>query len=107
MTKFYVTIGFADQEETAPGVWRDNIVERQYKGDVLRNTVRWSNGSVVNEPMKLDQAVSVIMDPYFNSHLQAIRYVGWLGSKWEVTSVQVNRPRITLQLGGEYHEQIP
>lgn len=106
MARFYGGIGFAEAVETKPGVWReDQIVERQYCGTIVRNTVRWGTGSEVNEELRLDQGVSVIMDPYFEDHLQSMRYVNWLGKKWKITSIQIDRPRVTLQLGSEYHEQ--
>lgn len=38
MSKFYGTIGFAITTESAPGVWQDSIVTRNYYGDILRNT---------------------------------------------------------------------
>lgn len=107
MARFAGAVGFAEQVNTAPGVYRDEIVERQYTGTVIRNAVRWNTGSEVNEPMRLDQSISIILDPYFNDHLQALRYVRWMGGLWKITSVQIQRPRVILQLGSEYHEQTP
>lgn len=34
MTRFYGSIGFADGEVTAPGVSRESIVERPYRGEI-------------------------------------------------------------------------
>lgn len=106
MARFYGAIGFAEQTETAPGVWRDHIVEREYKGDITRNTVRWNQGSEVNDELRIDNAISIISDPYSERHVSAMRYVTWFGQKWKITSAQIQRPRIILQLGGEYHEQV-
>ena len=37
MSKFFGTIGYSISEETAPGVWMDNIVEHNHYGDVNRS----------------------------------------------------------------------
>ena len=37
MAKWYGKIGYAEQVETAPGVWEEKTNERQYYGDVVRN----------------------------------------------------------------------
>ena len=105
MTRYYGAIGFAESVETAPGVIRDRITERYYKGDVIRNQVRWNPEDQVNEIMRVDNSISVIADPYFESHIQAMRYITWLGQRWKISSIQVERPRITLQIGSEYHDQ--
>lgn len=106
MARFYGSIGFAIQQQTAPGVWRASIEEHTYIGNVTRNGYRWDQGDNMNEPIRVDNAISVIADDYLNAHIADIRYVIYQGRKWEVTSVQIQRPRITLQLAGEYHEQI-
>ena len=106
MARYYGAIGFADgQKETAPGVWVDNIVEHPYRGEVTRNQVRWTQGSEVNDPLRIDNAISVISDPYLERHVSGIRYITLMGSKWKVTSVSIQRPRLVLQIGGLYHDQ--
>lgn len=104
MTRYSGMIGFAEQVETAPGVWREKITERRYKGDVTRNQARWSEGSGANDDLRIDNEISIVRDPFLDVHLPAIRYVTWMGSKWKVTSVQVREPRLVLQIGGVYHE---
>lgn len=105
MARYYGVIGFAESKETAPGVWQDVITEKSYIGSIVRNTVRWNTGADVNEPMRIDNAISIIDDPYFDEHIQSIRYITWLGQKWKVVSVQVNHPRVIIQIGSEYHDQ--
>jgi len=41
MAKYYGVIGYAIQKETAPGVWEDTIIEKNYRGDVILNQQRW------------------------------------------------------------------
>lgn len=106
MARYYGAIGFADGEvETAPGSWSEKIVEHPYRGEITRNQVRWTQGSEMNDPLRIDNAISVISDPYLERHVSDIRYITWLGSKWKVSSVSIQRPRLILQIGGLYHEQ--
>lgn len=105
MTRFYGAVGFAEQIETAPGVWQEKITERHYKGDVTRNQIRWNQGSEMNDDLRVDNEISIIPDPFFEIHMPTIRYVTWMGSKWKVTSFMMRPPRVVLQIGGPYHER--
>ena len=105
MARFYGKIGFAEQKEVKPDVWKDVIVERPYVGSFVRNTIRWNQGSEINDDVRLDEAVSIISDPYILQHSAVIRYVDWQGTKWKIMSIQINYPRVILQLAGEYHGQ--
>ena len=40
MAKFYGKIGYAVRMEIRPGVWDDEITEREYFGDLLRNIIQ-------------------------------------------------------------------
>lgn len=103
MAKFYGLIGYAEPAEKKPGVWEDDITERVYTGDVLRNQRRLENGEKVNEDISLNNQISIIADPYAMNHFFAIRYVKWMGGYWEVSNVEVQYPRLLLTIGGLYH----
>ena len=105
MPRYYGNIGFQEQVETAPGVWREKIVERQYRGEITRNQLRWNSGSEMNDDLRIDNAISIVFGPYLEQHISSIRYVTWMGSKWKVTSLSIQRPRVVLQLGGLYNDQ--
>ena len=45
MAKWYGIIGYAHSVEKKPGVWADEITDRNYAGDVIRNTSRWSTSA--------------------------------------------------------------
>ena len=47
MAKFYGAIGFGESVETVPGVWEDLITERNYYGDVVRNTLKVKEGEAI------------------------------------------------------------
>ena len=102
MSRFYGAIGFARQEQTAPGVYSDTIVEKDYRGELIQNMVRWDSTDSVNDDMRISNTLSIIADPYSQNHISEMRYVVWLGKKWKITSVTVEHPRLKLELGGLY-----
>jgi len=106
MARFCGNVGYARQVETVPGVWTDQIVERKYYGDFSRNEQRWQSSEYVNEKFNIDNAISIIADPYAYENLQFIVYVEFMGVKWKVQSLMINRPRIVLQLGGLYNKWV-
>ena len=107
MGKFYGAVGFADTLETAPGVWREHITARVYSGDILRSSSRHTGGENLNDNLTVDNRISITADPYAYEKFHAIRFVEWMGTLWKVTSVEVQRPRLILTVGGVYNEQAP
>ncbi len=103
MTKFYGEIGYGEQVEGAPGVWDDVITERNYYGDVQRNTRKLSEGTSINDDLTVNNLISIVADAYAFEHFFAIRYIKWQGALWTVSDVEVQRPRLLLRLGGVYH----
>ena len=103
MSKFYGTLGFVKTEETAPGIWTSsNIVRRDYKGDLQRFIERYDTGDKVNSDVSINNQISLICDPYALENLQYIKFVEFLGAAWKVTSVDIQYPRIILNLGEVY-----
>ena len=100
MAKFYGMIGFAEQKELRPGVWIDEITERGYSGDLIRNTRNLQNSQQINDDISLSNQISILSDPYANENFFAMRYVVFMCSKWKVTSVEVQYPRLILSVGG-------
>ena len=104
MAKFYGKLGFVSYEKRRPGVYSEvGIENRFYSGDVIRNARRWENGESINDDLTISNSISIIADPYAYDHLSAIRYVEWMGTKWKVSSFEIQRPRLILQLGGVYN----
>lgn len=104
MAKFYGKIGYAETKETSPGVWTEEITERTYTGDILRNTRRWDNGEYLNGELNINNQFSIVADAFAYQNFFAIRYIEWMGSKWKITNVEVQRPRLILTIGGIYNE---
>ena len=105
MPKFYGAVGYAKTVETSPGVSVEQITERNYYGDVIRNTRRLQSADKVNDDINISNDISIVADPYANDHFYAIRYVVFQGAKWKVSNVDVQYPRLILSLGGLYNVQ--
>ena len=104
MAKFFGKIGFTKTEETAPGVYRETTIERDYRGDVLRNTRKWENGEHLNDDLNVNNQISIVADAYANENFFAMRYISWMGAYWKITNVEVQRPRLILTIGGVYNK---
>lgn len=102
MAKWFGKIGYAETEEISPGVWKEQIVEHEYYGDLVRNTRRLQTADKINDDIIVSNELSIVSDPYANQNFHAIRYVEFMGSKWKVSSVEVSYPRLILTLGGLY-----
>ena len=103
MAKFYGTIGFAMTEETSPGVWKETITERNYYGDLIRNTRRLQTTDQINDNINIANEISIVADPYANENFHMMRYAEFQGAKWKITNVQVQYPRLILTVGGVYN----
>lgn len=103
MAKYYGAIGYAIPRETAPGVWEDEVIEKNYRGDVILNQQRWQPAERVNDNFNIDNSISIIADPYAYANLGYIKYIAMHGQKWKVQSLTIKRPRIILQIGGLYN----
>lgn len=107
MARFFGKIGFVKTEETDPidhpGVWEPVLTEREYYGDVLRNSRRWDqNGNGINDNLVINHTLSIVADDYANRYMGAMKYVRWYGERWQISTIEVQRPRIILTLGGIY-----
>lgn len=101
--KFYGSIGFSYEVQTAPGVWEGVSDERDAYGDVLSNVRRWEPSSELNDDLNVTNRISVVASRFFYEHLGSMRYVLWNGTKWKIKSAEIVRPRIILTLGGVYN----
>lgn len=99
MNKWYGVIGYAENDEVEPGVWEDAIVEKPYFGDVLRNNRRLQNSGGINDNIIISNQISIVADPYAVQNIYNMRYVEFMGTNWKVTNVDVQYPRLILDLG--------
>lgn len=104
MARFFGEVGYVRESvETAPGVYENQIIEKTYYGDVVRNTRKLQDGQKVNDDISVQNSISIVADEYAGEHFFAIRYVRWAGALWRVTDVEVQHPRLLLRLGEVYN----
>ena len=89
MAKFYGAIGYAVTKDTTPGVWGEQITERMYFGDLIRNTRKLQSADQLNDDI----------------NVYSMKYVEFMGAKWKISNVEVQYPRLILTIGGVYNEQ--
>lgn len=103
MSKFYGPIGYITQKEISPGVWDEVVVEKSYRGDITRNNRRWEASGYKNDNLTISNYLSIIADPFLYENSSTIRYVLWLGVRWKVINIEIERPRLILTLGEVYN----
>lgn len=100
MSKFAGSVGYVTEEEKVPGIWSAAEVVRRMQGDVLRAASVFQGAEKVNENITLQHRISLVGDHYSFEHFYEIRWIEYMGVKWEVTMLEVVRPRIIATLGG-------
>lgn len=103
MARFCGNVGYAETVETAPGVWTEQITERKYFGDVMSNRRTLYDGESINSNVNISNSISIVADAYAYKNIANIRYVEWQGCKWVASSVDVERPRLTISIGDLYN----
>lgn len=102
--KYYDKIGFwKDDVEIRPGVYRSEVIEKYYAGDILENRLRWDSTEYQNDDLNVNNKISIIADPYLNENLGSIKYATFMGVKWKVKSIDIKYPRVIFDLGGVYN----
>jgi hypothetical protein len=103
MAKYHGMIGYADTVLTGPGKWEEKIVEKEHFGDLLKNYVRRESSGGVNENITISNNISMVANAYAKEHFHQMRYATFMGTKWEITSVDASQyPRLILTVGGLY-----
>ena len=103
MAKWYGVIGYSETVETSPGVWEEQITERNYYGDLIRDTRRLQTIDQVNDNINVANEISIVADPFVINTFHQMRYAVFMGTRWKITNVEVQYPRLILSLGGEYN----
>ena len=103
MAKFSGKIGYMKPVEVEPGIWDEECIERPAFGDVIRNQSRYQSSGGINDDIVINSSISIIADPFANENFQHMKYVVFMGTKWQITNADCQYPRIILNLGGVYN----
>lgn len=110
MSRYYGSVGYAicSENPANSGVWKNTIVERNYYGDIIKNSIRSNIASnSINNTLSSNDTISVIADAYALDNYMNIKYAEVNGVRWNVTSIDIQRPRLLLYLGSIYNGEIP
>ena len=103
MSKYFGKIGYGVTEETRLGVHESRIVEKEYYGDIVRNTRRLENGGKVVDDLNINMTLSIVADPFAYQNFHQLKYAEYMGAKWKATNVEPQFPRLNITLGGVYN----
>lgn len=103
MAKFYGKVGYVQTQMGARGVYSEVATEKYHRGDIIRNSKQTVTEGEVNASLSVSNEISIVADPYALENFHSIRYVEFMNSKWTVTRVNVQYPRLLLTLGGIYN----
>lgn len=104
MGKFYGKVGYLTTSETRPGIWAEDIVEKNYYGDVSKKMSKWQVGEGLNDDKTYSAEISIVADAFAYENFSNIKYIEFMGAKWKVNSIEIQRPRLILTMGGLYNE---
>lgn len=105
MAKWFGKIGYIVQVQTAHSVWKNQDEDREYFGDVIRNTSRWSsNPNSTNDDLNIDNQISIVADQFAYQNFHSMKWIEFMGAKWKIAKVEVQHPRLILTIGGVYNE---
>lgn len=104
MTKWFGKVGYSETVETVPGVWTPQDTVREYYGDVKRNSTRWTgNSESTNDNLTVNTQISIVADPFAIEKFYSMQWIEFMGTKWKITNVEPQFPRLLLTLGGIYN----
>ena len=106
MGKLVCQVGFGINTEIETDIYDDKIIERTYRGDILRNARHYEQMDSLSGGVQINNQLSILGDSFLFEHLSDIRYVLHRNQRWTVT-VEESYPRVTLSLGGLYNGQTP
>lgn len=103
--KFFGKVGFWEGDvEVSTDIYKPNIIERSYTGDINRDNRKFQSSDSQNGNFTINNQISILGDLYAHKNWPSIRYVVWKGVKWQVKNVEVNYPRLVLEIGDVYNE---
>lgn len=103
--KYHGRVGFVKYVKKSPGVWMTDTVEKKYRGDVIQHRANINPSDNVSDELRLTNKISIVCDSYAIENFQWIKYVEYMGVMWNVSTVEVQTPRLILTIGGVYSGQ--
>lgn len=103
MTRFSGEVGYVTEIETKPGMWKPVEEIRTMRGDLIRQNANNSENGTINGEISLGHRVSLVGDAYSFANYFNLKWVKIDGYTWRITSIEVQRPRLIITVGGRYN----
>lgn len=108
MARYSGKIGFSETRDIGDGIYEEDIIEKPYRGDVLRYIFRQETSQEkLLDDVKVSNEISIIADSYAMNNSHRMKYVTFIGARWKIASIDVQYPYLNLTLGGVYNGPIP
>lgn len=104
--KWYGEVGFINQSENINGIVNDTPQTRNYYGDIIKITKQDDSRSQINLNFTVRNRISILADPYLINNFHLMAYVTFMGTKWRVNGVEVQYPRLIIDLGDVYKDEV-
>lgn len=104
MAKYSGYIGYALTQETEPGVWSESITEKRCYGDIIKDNRKIVDSNQINNSINISNTFSIVSNKFMLENLSSMRYITFMNSKWNISSVEIKPPRMILSIGGLYNE---
>jgi hypothetical protein len=104
MARYKGVIGVKQEAvETSPGIFEESIIELPVTGEMRRQSLRWLSGELSQDKVNAGHQLSIIASEASITGMMDVVYITWQGKKWVVKTIEYQRPRINLTLGGIYN----
>ena len=103
--KWYGEIAFSGQVETEPDSFEERLIKKKFMGDMLRSHNINDSNTNINIDVSLSNQLSVLLDPFLQNNFHKIVYVEFMGTKWTVSSVDIQDRRLLITFGKLYVEE--
>jgi hypothetical protein len=101
--KWYGKIGYALTVDKGDGLYIPEMTWKQYYGDVQRFMRKIDSSQNVNDNLNINNTISILADPYALENLGYMKCIEWMGTLWEISSIDISYPRMILSIGGVYN----
>lgn len=102
MAKFCGVLAFNVTVDKGNGVWEEQVVTKKCYGDTLQYRQYTSPAGIIDN-INLSTKLSVVADSFAMKNFPSILYIEFDGTKWKVSSVEPQYPRLILTTGGVYN----
>lgn len=100
----YVGYNMCNTDLTGDGDWGPHIERKPCKATILKALYNQQSENQVNDDFVSRNRISIVANKFARTHKADIKYVEWEGTRWKVTSVEVDQHRMILSLGGVWSD---